>query len=185
MPTWAWILIIVAAAIVVLLVAAAAWRTRRTKTLQTTFGPEYDRVTAGTESKREAEAELVERQKRHEELDIRPLTPAARDRYLSRWEEVQARFVDDPEGAVAAADNLIQQVMRERGYPVDDFEQRSADLSVDHPDVVEHYRAGHSIASSNSTGESRTEDLRQAMTHYRALFEELLVTDREPAEARR
>src|SRR5881628_332413 len=102
MPTWAWILIIVAAAIVVLLVAGAAWRTRRTKTLQTTFGPEYDRVTAGTESKREAEAELVERQKRHEELDIRPLTPAARDRYLSRWEEVQARFVDDPGGAVAA-----------------------------------------------------------------------------------
>ena len=184
MPAWAWILIIVGAAIVVL-IAVAAWKARRTKTLQQTFGPEYDRVTAGTESKREAEAELTERQERHEELDIRPLTPAARDRYLSRWEEVQARFVDDPGGAVAAADNLIKQVLRERGYPVDDFEQRSADLSVDHPDVVEHYRAGHAIATADSSGDSRTEELRQAMTHYRSLFDELLVTEREPAEARR
>jgi hypothetical protein len=185
MPTWTWILTIVAAAIVVGLIAFAAWGARRTRTLQQAFGPEYDRMTAGTESRREAEAELTERQKRHEELDIRPLTPAARDRYLSRWEEIQARFVDDPEGAVAAADNLIQQVMRERGYPVDDFERRSADLSVDHPDVVEHYRAGHAIATTDSRGDSRTEDLRQAMTHFRSLFEELLVTEREPAAARR
>ena len=185
MPTWAWILIIVVAAIVVALVALAAWRARRTKSLQQSFGPEYERVAEGSDSRREAERELVERQKRHDELDISPLTPASRDRYLTRWEEVQARFVDDPEGAVAAADNLIQQVMRERGYPVDDFEQRSADLSVDHPDVVEHYRAGHEIATATSMDGSRTEDLRQAMTHYRALFDELLVTEREPAEARR
>ena len=185
MPTWAWILIVVAAVVVVALIAFAAWRAQRTKRLQQTFGPEYERVTAGAENRREAEAELTERKKRYEEFDIRPLTPAARDRYLSRWEEVQARFVDDPEGAVAAADNLIQQVMRERGYPVDDFDQRSADLSVDHPDVVEHYREGHAIATSNNREESRTEELRQAMHHYRSLFDELLVTDREPAEARR
>ena len=184
MPTWAWILIVIGAAIVAL-VAFAAWRAKRTKSLQQTFGPEYERVTTDADSRREAEAELAERRKRHEELDIRPLTPAARDRYLTRWEEVQARFVDDPEGAVAAADNLIQQVMRERGYPVDDFEQRSADLSVDHPDVVEHYREGYTIAMAKAMDGSRTEDLRQAMTHYRALFDELLVTEREPAEARR
>jgi hypothetical protein len=159
-------------------------RARRTKTLQRTFGPEYDRVTEGAESKRQAESELMERKERHDELDIRPLAPAARDRYLTRWEEVQARFVDDPEGAVGSADSLIQQVMRERGYPVDDFEQRSADLSVDHPDVVEHYREGHRIAGSKSMDESRTEELRQAMTHYRALFAELLVAEREPEEVR-
>jgi hypothetical protein len=184
MPTWAWIPIAVAAIVVVALIALTALRTRRAKTLQRTFGPEYDRVAEGSESKRDAEAELTQRKERHDELDIRPLTPAARDRYALRWEEVQARFVDDPEGAVGAADNLIQQVMRERGYPVDDFEQRSADLSVDYPDVVEHYRTGHEIASSRSTDESRTEDLRQGMTHYRALFEELLIAEREPQEVR-
>jgi hypothetical protein len=184
MPTWAWILIIAAVVVVAGVIALAAMRTRRTKGLQQTFGPEYERVTADAESRREAEAELTERKKRHDELDIRPLAPASRDRYLTRWEDVQARFVDDPEASVDSADDLIQQVMRERGYPVDDFEQRSADLSVDHPDVVDHYRDGHRIATTKSMGESRTEDLRQAMTHYRALFEVLLVAEREPQEVR-
>lgn len=184
MPAWAWIVIVVGAAIVVAAIAYAAWRGRRTSTLKQTFGSEYERVTESSESRREAEAELAERRKRHDEFEIRPLTPASRDRYLTRWEEVQARFVDDPEGSVAAADNLIQQVMRERGYPVDDFDQRAADLSVDHGDVVEHYREGHAIATADSSSESRTEDLRTAMVHYRALFDDMLVAEREPQEVR-
>lgn len=184
MSTWVWVLIVVAAVVVVAIVAYGAWRRSRTRSLKSTFGPEYDRATSDT-SRREGEADLLERRKHREELDIRPLSEAARDRYAGRWEDVQARFVDDPEGAVGEADGLIQQVMSDRGYPVDDFEQRASDVSVDHPDVVEHYRRGHALATSRDFGDSRTEDLRQAMRHYRALFDELLVTEREPEAARR
>ena len=183
MPTWLWIVIAVAAAIVLGVVAYAAWRQSRTRRLKSTFGPEYERATTDAE-KSEAEAELLERKKRHDELEIRPVSQGARERYLERWDAVQAQFVDDPEGAVGEADNLIQEVMRERGYPVEDFDQRAADISVDHPDVVQHYREGHAIATSNGEpgGDSRTEDLRQAMHHYRALFDEVLVGDREHEE---
>jgi FtsZ-interacting cell division protein ZipA len=184
MATWLWILIVVAAVVAVAIVAYAAWRQSRTKSLRSTFGPEYERATADT-PRREAEAELLERQRRHDELDIRPLSEAARDRYLGQWEDVQARFVDDPEGAVGDADRVIQQVMADRGYPVDDFEQRAADVSVEHPDVVENYRQGHTIATSKGFGDTRTEELRQAMRHYRSLFEVLLVAERQPEEARR
>jgi FtsZ-interacting cell division protein ZipA len=186
MSTWVWIVIAVAAVIVVAAVVWSALRTRRTQSLQEGFGPEYDRTVADAPSKREAEAELDARRKRREQLDIQPLSQSARDRYASQWKDTQARFVDDPEEAVGEADALIQQVMRERGYPVEDFDQRTADVSVDHPDVVNNYRAAHAISVANTRGNATTDDLRQAMVHYRALFVELL-DEREPAttEARR
>jgi hypothetical protein len=177
MDTWVWIVIVVAA---VVLIAAALWllQQRRTRTqLREGFGPEYDRTVEEADSRRKAEAELRERQERREQLDIRPLTPAARDRYLDRWRETQARFVDDPGSAVGEADRLVQELMSERGYPTDDFEQRAADISVDHPQVVENYRTAHGIAMSHQRGEASTEDLRQSLVHYRSLFEELLETE--------
>ena len=173
MDAWVWILIVV---VVLAAVAVAAWafRARRTTELKERFGPEYDRVASGASNKREAEAELREREQRRSDFDIRPLDPDARERYREQWEGVQARFVDDPAGAVTEADVLIQAVMRDRGYPVEDFETRSADLSVDHPDVVENYRAAHGIATAHARGNAGTEELRQAVKHYRSLFEELL-----------
>jgi hypothetical protein len=174
MPGYAWAIIIVVA---ILLAAVIVWRalaSRRTRTLQGRFGPEYDRTIESTDSKRDAERELNARAERRDELDIRPLAPGARQRYLTEWQQVQARFVDDPDGAVRSADMLIQTVMSERGYPMDDFEQRAADISVDHPDVVQNYREGHRLTRASATGDGTTEDLRQAMQHYRALFDELL-----------
>ena len=174
MPAWVWVLIIAA---VVVVAAAVVWRavtTRRTRTLQDRFGPEYNRTLEGSDGKRAAETELRARAERREQLDIRPLPTAARERYVDEWQRVQALFVDDPQGAVHDADMLIQSVMHDRGYPMDDFEQRSADVSVDHPTVVENYRQGHRLANASARGDGTTEDLRQAMRHYRALFEELV-----------
>jgi hypothetical protein len=174
MPTWGWILIVIGAAVVAGAIVAAALRTRQSRGLRERFGPEYDRVAADAPSRREAEAELREREARHDQLDLRPLEPADRDRFRTRWQDVQARFVDDPPGAVRDADRLIQEVMRVRGYPVDDFEARAADLSVDHPDVVENYRAAHGIAVAHERGRAGTEELRHAVRHYRALFDSLV-----------
>jgi hypothetical protein len=182
MPTWVWIVIAVAAVVVVAAIVWAALRARRTRTLKEGFGPEYDRTVADAPSRREAESELVERQKRREELDIRPLEPDARERYAEEWQTTQARFVDDPGGAIVEADVLIQRVMRERGYPVEDFDQRAADLSVDHSDVVNNYRAAHGISVAHERERASTEDLRKAMQHYRSLFDELLER-RTPAGA--
>ena len=168
MPGWVWAVIAVAAVVVIAVVVWRALAARRTRALQQQFGPEYGRTLDRADDQRQAEAELQARAKRREELDIRPLTSAARERYTSQWQLVQARFVDDPSGAVAEADSLIQSVMRERGYPVDDFEQRAADISVDHPHVVENYRQGHRLRSGD------TEAQRQAMVHYRSLFDELV-----------
>jgi len=172
--------IAIAAIVVLVAIAWSAYSTRRRKGLQERFGSEYDRTVADAPSKREAESELSERQKRRDELDVRPLEQSARDRYASEWQNTQAKFVDDPEGAVGDADRLIQQVMRERGYPVEDFDQRANDLSVDHPEVISNYRAAHGISIANERGNASTENLRTAMVHYRALFEELLET--EPAQ---
>jgi hypothetical protein len=186
MDAWVWVLIVVAAIIVVGLVAYFVWREQRRKQLREGFGPEYDRAVADAPTQREAEAELLERKKRHDEFELKPLEPEARTRYAREWEAVQARFVDDPAGAIGDADDLIQQVMRDRGYPVEDFDQRADDLSVEHPDLVENYRAGHHIARANIRGDASTEDLRQAFVHYRALFAEVLEAGRpEEAEARR
>src|ERR671937_2006669 len=183
MATGVWIVIAVAAVVVLALVLWSALRTRRTRTLREGFGPEYDRTVADSPSRREAETELSERQKRREELDIQPLSPEARDGYANSWRTTQARFVDDPGGAIAEADGLIQRVMRERGYPVEDFEQRAADVSVDHPEVVNNYRAAHGISIAHEREKASTEDLRLAMQHYRSLFDELLGETRQPAGA--
>jgi hypothetical protein len=179
-PTWGWIVIAIAAVVVLAAIAWSAYNGRRRKGLQDRFGSEYDRTVADAPSRREAESDLTERQKRRDELEIRPLEQSVRDRYASEWHNTQAKFVDDPEGAVGDADRLIQQVMRERGYPVEDFDQRANDLSVDHPEVISNYRAAHGISIANERGSASTEDLRTAMVHFRALFEELLET--EPAE---
>jgi cytoskeletal protein RodZ len=176
-PTWGWILIAVA---VVAVIAALAWGTmkqRRTRQLKSQFGPEYDRTVDSAENKSKAESELAARKERREQIEVRPLSSSARERYTSQWHSVQAQFVDSPEAAVASADQLIQSVMADRGYPVEDFETRAADISVDHPQVVENYRRGHRLAEDTADGDGSTENLRQAMRHYRALFEELVESD--------
>jgi hypothetical protein len=174
MPTWGWILIVIAALV---LVGAAAWAVavrRRTEHLRGRFGPEYNRVASTAASKRDAEKELTSREARREKLEIRPLPEESRVRYSDEWKTVQAEFVDEPSRAVARADSLLQKVMEERGYPVEKFDQRVADLSVDHPKVVENYREGHRLATRGAGNGADTEDLRQAMRHFRELFEELV-----------
>jgi hypothetical protein len=174
MPGWAWALIAAGAIVVLALVVWQSLNARRTRTLQHRFGSEYDRTLDGSGSRSDAEAELAARAERRDALEIRPLPAAAREHYVTEWRRVQARFVDDPDGAVGEADVLIQAVMSDRGYPMDDFEQRAADVSVDHPDVVENYRQGHRLVRTRATGDGTTEDLRQAMQHYRALFDDLV-----------
>ena len=182
MATWVWIIIAVVAAIVLLGVVLNAARARRTRALQERFGSEYDRTVDQAGGRRGAERELRDREKRHEELDIRPLSPEARDRYARRWQSTQTRFVDDPKGAVVEADLLVQQVMKERGYPTEDFDQRVGEISVAHPDVVEKYRTATGIARASERGEASMEDLRHSVRHYRALFAELLEVDGDAVE---
>ena len=160
-----------------LLAAIAAWlymRHRRSKLLRDRFGPEYERVVRQQGNVRRGEGVLEFREKKRETLQIRPLTQTARTDFSNRWNEVQAQFVDDPEGSVAKADGLVSEVMEARGYPVSDFAERADIISVDHPVVVENYRAAHAIAMSRARGQGTTENLRKAMVHYRSLFEELL-----------
>jgi FtsZ-interacting cell division protein ZipA len=176
MDTWVWIVIAVVAVIVVLGVIWSATRAKRSRALKDTFGREYDRTVENAGDRREAEKELRERQKRHDELELRPLSPEARDRYVRQWQSTQTRFVDDPRGAVAEADALVQQVMQDRGYPTKDFDRRVADISVDHPDLVEKYRTAHGIAEQAENGDASTEDMRHSVRHYRALFAVLLET---------
>jgi hypothetical protein len=167
--------IIAAVVIVALIIGAFLFaQRRRSEHLRSQFGPEYERAVEESGDRRKAEAELADREKRVEKLTIRPLDPAAREEFSRRWRDVQARFVEDPPRALAYADALLAEVMRARGYPVSDFDQRAGDISVDHPGVVEHYRAGHEIAVRQERGEAATEDLRQAMIHYRVLFDELV-----------
>ncbi len=182
MPSWAWVLIVIAAVAVIAVAVWAMTGRRRTERLRERYGPEYDRTVHEEGRRRAAEAELERREEKRRRLDIVPLSAAARDRYVQSWREIQARFVDEPSGALVDADGLVEQVMRERGYPMDEFEQRAADISVDHPDVVENYRAGHAIYLANARGDASTEDLRQAVIHYRALFQELLETRDEARE---
>ncbi len=184
MDAWVWILIVLAVLAVVAVVAWTAMRKRQTTQLQESFGPEYERAVEAKGDRRDAEAELRERRERREELEIRPLSEAARARYSESWRATQARFVDEPVAAVGEADRLVTEVMRERGYPMDDFERQADVISVDHPQVVEDYREGHAIHLAYDRGDASTEDLRQAMVHYRALFEELLETN-ESAEGER
>jgi hypothetical protein len=178
MPVWAWVVIAIGA---VALLAVISWRLvsqRRTRELRQKFGPEYDRTVTATDSRREAEAELAAREERRHKFEIRQLSVEERAQYSDEWQGVQAQFVDDPAGAVVRADGLIQSVMVDRGYPIEEFEQRAADVSVDHPRVVENYRVGHQLFMKASAGDGSTEDLRHAMRSYRKLFEEL-VEDRD------
>jgi len=177
MDTIVWIIIAVAVVLVVVAVVPAIAARRRRHHLQERFGSEYDRTIEGADRRREAERDLREREARHDELELRPLSEASRQRYSQQWQEMQSGFVDRPQVAVADADRLITDLMRERGYPVDDFDTRSDLVSVDHPDVVENYRTAHGIAVRTVEGRTSTEDLRQAVISYRALFEEMLTDD--------
>lgn len=181
MDTWVWVVIAVAVVVVLLVAALSAWSRSRTRRLQGRYGSEYDRTVETADSRRKAERDLRERQAEHDELDLRPLSEAARQRYEEQWNDLQSRFVDRPQIAVADADDMLTSVMRERGYPVDDFEAKSRMISVDHPDVVENYRKGHLIYTKTVEGSASTEDLRQAVISYRALFENLVREGAEPS----
>lgn len=177
MDTWIWIVIAVAVIVILAIAVMSAMSRRRRHHLQGRFGPEYDRTLDGSSSRRSAERDLRDRESRRDELQLQPLSEASRARYEQQWSDLQGGFVDRPQVAVADADRLITDLMRERGYPVDDFDTRSELVSVDHPQVVENYRTAHSIAAKNVEGKTSTEDLRQAVVSYRALFEEMLVED--------
>ena len=169
------VLVVAVVLIIVVAVALYVWKRKKTTTeLRDRFGPEYDRAVRQHGSERKAEAKLTDRETRVEMLKIRDLDLAERERYLSQWKAVQSRFVDYPKGAVTEADELVCSLMQTRGYPVTDFDQRAADISVDHPRVVENYRSAHDIALRLGRGEASTEDLRTAMIHYRSLFDELV-----------
>ena len=181
-------IIIIAVVIVVVIAAIVAWTVYQKKhreKLQRRFGSEYDRAVQAHGSERKAEAALDDRQKRVEKLNLRELDAGERERFIERWKGVQLAFVDSPRGALTQADDVISAVMQARGYPVSDFEQRAADISVDHPRVTENYRAAHAIEQRLGAGQTTTtEDLRTAMIHYRALFDELVhptVTERRDA----
>jgi hypothetical protein len=192
MPAWSWIVIAAAVVIVVamaVIVARSVNRRKRSERLKNHFGPEYERAVGEAGDQRAGEKELVARERKRQKLDIVALSPEAHAKYAEHWRTVQTAFVDNPSKAVGDADRLVTQVMRERGYPVDDFDQRAADISVDHPNVVEHYRAAHTLHMAQEQGDIGTEAQREAFVHYRALFEKLLATDLEtdkdtPKEAR-
>jgi hypothetical protein len=187
-------LVMVVVALVVLgAVAAWFWMARqRTARLHQRFGPEYERTVARSGNQGTGEKALQAREERVEKLHIQPLSSADRTRYADAWRSAQAQFVDDPPGAIGEADRLVGEAMQTRGYPIGNFEQRAADVSVDHPQVVSNYRAAHAIAARQERGEANTDDLRQAMLHYRQLFDELLgsgtttttATAAAPTEAR-
>jgi len=179
MPVWEWItiaasvVIVVAALIVAVSVVSGRTKSRR---LKEHYGREYERLVSETGGEKAAEKELTARERKHDQLDIVPLTPSALSDFTTRWSQVQSGFVDNPTTAVGVADRLVTEVMREHGYPVDDFDQRAADISVDHPQIVENYRTAHGIRLSQGHGDVNTEQQREAFVHYRALFDKLLET---------
>jgi hypothetical protein len=171
--TW----IIVAAVVVLGLVALGAWlfyQKKQSQKLQERFGPEYGRTVNEFGSRTKGESELKSREKRVERLDILPLAPSEAARFTEAWQALQSRFVDNPKGVVVQAEQLVRELMEKRGYPMGDFEHRAGDISVDHPDVVANYRAAQAIAVRDQRGSADTEELRKAVVHYRALFDELL-----------
>ena len=177
MPVWEWIFAAAAVVIVVAAVVVAARllnSRRKTARMKQHYGREYERLVSEAGGQKAAEKELSARERKRDELEIVPLTPAALSDFTTRWSQVQTGFVDNPTTAVGVADRLITEVMRERGYPVDDFDQRAADISVDHPQIVENYRTAHRIHLSQQDGEVSTEQQREAFVHYRALFDKLL-----------
>jgi hypothetical protein len=174
------IVILVVVVVLVAVAAAGLAIAQRRRRLRNRFGPEYDRAVGEHESRREAEAELAQRERRVRDLDIRPLSEPVRARYAQQWNQLQEQFVDSPADVVAASQVLVTQVITERGYPADDHDQVLADLSVDHATTLERYRAAEQVSATAAAGRASTEDLRQAMIHYRALFRDLLG---EPAGA--
>ena len=173
--TW----IILAAAVALGLVAIGAWFYRKqsqkqSHKLQERFGPEYDRTVSELGSRTKGESELKAREKRVERLEILPLAPSEAARFTEAWRALQSRFVDNPKGVVVQAEQLVRELMEKRGYPMGDFERRAGDISVDHPDVVANYRSAQAIALRDHKGTADTEELRKAVVHYRALFDELL-----------
>jgi hypothetical protein len=180
-----WTIAVLIAAAILLLFAIATSTRRHARVhaveLQQRFGPEYDRAVRQYGSPALAERELTARERRVERIRIRELNEADRARFAATWDRIQQQFVDDPAGATVSANELIKEVMRARGYPADDFDQRVADLSVDHATVVQHYRAARALTTPSGNGEISTEDLRQALVHYRALFADLLRDSQSPS----
>ena len=175
MSTIAVVIVVVLAVIVIVLAAALIARpAMRRRQLKSEFGPEYDRTVEDKGDVRSAEHELTNRQRRHQELELKPLSDDHRARYLRDWSAVQEEFVDSPKAAVGKADQLIGEVMTDRGYPAGDFDQQAADLSVEHSSVLGHYRTAHTISQRPNSDPASTEDLREAMVHYRTLFEDLV-----------
>jgi hypothetical protein len=168
------ITVIVLVLIVAAVIAVAIGRYRRSRELRERFGPEYERVVAEQPNRRAAERELQGREQRHAELQLKELDPGRRQRYAEQWHETQAHFVEEPEVATREADELVTQVMAERGYPIGDFDTQVQDLSVEHAETLEHYRDAHEINQVNKRGQASTEQLRQALMHYRILFAELV-----------
>ena len=168
------IIILVVAIVVVLLLAAVAWSLYRRRQLQERFGPEYERLVAEKPNRTTAERELRSREQRHAKLDLRPLEPEEREQYSAEWGRIQQTFVEQPVQAVTAADALITRVMAARGYPTGDYDERVSTLSVEHARTLDHYRQAHDISILNSRGDATTEQLRQAVVHYRALATDLL-----------
>jgi hypothetical protein len=181
--TW---VIVVVAVVVVLALAALALGRGRSASLKRRFGPEYYRSVDEEGGRRAAEASLRDRAKRRDELEIRELPPEARSQFADRWRDVQSGFVDDPGRAVDDADGLVQEVMRQRGYPVDEFDERLEMVSVDHPELAENYRVAHAIQRRSGSDSASVDDLREAFQRYRALFDDLLAEragDRDDADA--
>lgn len=175
--TYIIVAVVLVLVIVGLILGSIFARRKRSERFHDQFGPEYDRTVQSLGNEKEAQAELDERRKHVETLNIRPLSLSERERYLADWTAVQSKFVDEPGQAVGDADRLIMEVMQLRAYPVSDFEQRADDISVNYPDLVSNYRAAREVALKNEQQQADTEELRQAMIHYRSLFEELLETD--------
>jgi hypothetical protein len=185
MDAWVWIVIAIAVVVAIAIavaVVAASRRRRRTNALRDTFGDEYDRRVRDEGSRRRAESQLVDLRDRHEQLQIMPLTPATRSRFLDRWQEVQSRFLDQPGHALDAADVLVREVLAARGYPTGDFDEESELVGYDHPEAVRHYRAAHDTLERARAGMSGTEEVRVAMIQYRSLFETLLAAPAPQAE---
>jgi FtsZ-interacting cell division protein ZipA len=171
------IIVTVVVVVVIALLVVAAWTMLRRRRLQHRFGPEYDRTVAEQPNRSAAEQELRAREERHAQLDVKPLSEDDQRHYSQEWSRVQAAFVEDPSDAVNAADALVAQVMKDRGYPTGEFNQRVETLSVEHARTLDHYRQAHQIFSANLRGEASTEQLRQAVVHYRALASDLLDVD--------
>jgi hypothetical protein len=171
-PTQIIVLIVVIVLVVAIILVVRQFARRRA--LQKTFGPEYDRVVAESDSRTAGEQELRDRERRHAELELTPLSAESKARYSASWEETQIRFVDAPDEAVATADELVTRLIAERGYPTGSYDDQLATLSVEHATTLEHYRDAHEISQRSERGEASTEDLRKAFVHYRALFADLL-----------